>query len=712
MRFRSTSETASVEPRDRSDVRLNFFYGNDPAGWRSNVPVYDRVVYRDLWTGVDLIVRPVNGGMQYAYSKAPPFPAEESPFTFDGAQVITREQDGSSEIEVAGVSLKDRPTAPSDPDGLERSLNWGDPSPTVPESLPGTGETTTLTGSLVFSWGTFIGGTDMDRTHGVTLDAEGRPIVIGYTRSLDFPIGHGGWDTSHNGGYDVFILKMDTAGSRIIWATFLGGAGEDRPMDIKLDSVGNLLVGGTTTSANFPTTPGAWDRTLGGNRDGFLSKFNPDCTQLIWGTYLGGTANDDAEFVWNIEMGLGDQPVVCGRTDSQDFPTTPGAYDRDFAGGGLDGFVARLRADGEAPVWSTYIGGPMTDEVFDFVLDDQEDPILAVMTSSPGMYTSPDAYDPTYNGSRDFMITVLASDGSAVGYSTYFGGPGNEGEARIARDSWGRVLLSGYTTSSTGIAVGDVYDPTYGGGQDAFVARFDAWGTSSPLWCTYLGGSGDDVAEDVFFDTMGDPTFCGYAAQGFPVTWNAFQPVYRGGDSDAFVARLDPQGKTLIYSTYVGGSDHEELWDCAEDSSHHIYVSGHTASPDFPTTPGVFDRTFNSPPGGRDAVLVRFLISESGAGVEATDAARDPRGQAVPNPSAGPVRIGYDLEATGVVSVEIYRGSGAVERRIAVGRQSAGYHEAVWDGRDNAGNVVPSGVYFSRIKTGERQIAGKIIRTK
>jgi hypothetical protein len=296
-------------------------------------------------------------------------------------------------------------------------------------------------------------------------------------------------------------------------------------------SDGQAYVTGETSSADFPTTPEAFDATHNGLEDAFVTNFDATGSRLQYSTFLGGTLAD-------VGRGIsvrGGHAYVTGFTDSPNFPTSAGAFDQTF-NVTRDVFVTKLDVHGDLD-YSTYIGGILLDEPFAIAVQTSGDAYVTGTTTSPDYSTTPGAYDPVFNLISDVFVTKLNQDGTVLLYSTFLGGVLEE--------------------TARGIDVGV--------GGTAYVAG----ATNSP---------------------------------NYPTTPDAFQPVYQGGQSDAFLSELNEDGSALVYSTYLGGTLRDQGRAIAVRGTD-AYVTGFTTSPNFPTTPGAFDETHN---GNRDVFITRF----------------------------------------------------------------------------------------------------------
>ena len=430
--------------------------------------------------------------------------------------------------------------------------------------------------TLVYS--TYLGGSDIDYGYGIGVDASGNAYVTGYTYSTDFPATPGAYDESYNGGSDAFITKLSSAGNTLVYSSYLGGANDDFGYRIGVDASGNAYVTGNTTSDPFPTTAGAYDETYNGGSDiyfgsgdAFITKVSSTGTALSYSTYLGGTGVD---FAYGIVVDATDNAYVAGYTTSTNFPTS-NAYQGTLRGS-ADAFITKLSATGSALSYSTYLGGHSIDVAYAIAVDVQGNAYVtgntdSTTTNNPTLMPFPiypliGALQPKYGGGgSDAFITKLSSTGSALSYSTYLGGSGEDIGSAIAVDASGRAYVAGYTTSGN-FPTKDPFQATFGGWSDAFITKVSLAG-SALLYSTYLGGSESDFANGIAVD----PTF-GYAyvtgltySIDFP-TQNPFQPD-NTNSSDAFVTKVntipqcsqcpgDPE-TTLVNKEFLTGTECE-----------------------------------------------------------------------------------------------------------------------------------------------------------
>jgi len=345
--------------------------------------------------------------------------------------------------------------------------------------------------SLVYS--TFLGGTGPDRAHGIALDAAGNAYITGHTFSSDFPTSAGAPDTELDGSYDAFVTKLNSAGTALVYSTFLGGTSNDLANGIALDSAGNAYITGYTYSSDFPTAFTAYDTGFNGSTDAFVTKLNSTGTALVYSTFLGGTSNDRGN---GIALDSAGNAYITGYTQSSGFPTTSGAYDTSFNHSTSyedDAFVTKLNSTGTALVYSTFLGSTSTDLAYGITVDSAGNAYTTGSTNSSGFPTTAGALDTELNGSYDAFVTKLNSAGTDAVYSTFLGGTSSDYAYGVTVDSAGNAFITGSTNSSGFPTTAGAYDTQPNGGAAGFVTRLNAAGTAL-LYSTFLGSSSSDHA--------------------------------------------------------------------------------------------------------------------------------------------------------------------------------------------------------------------------
>jgi hypothetical protein len=462
-------------------------------------------------------------------------------------------------------------------------------------------------GQLVYS--TFFGGSTTDISYDIAIDNAGNAYITGYSSSsIDFPITAGAVDTTYNGGsYDIFISKLSADGSTLIYSTFLGGSGREWGNSIALDTAGNIVISGYTDSSNFPVTPNAFDTTLSGMGDAFISKISADGSSLIFSTLLGGSSEDESR---GLTLDSAGNIYITGRTQSSNFPISPGAIDSTLTDFLFDVFVSKLSADGSSLLYSTYLGGPSTlygDNGNGIAVDNGGNAFVTGVTDSSSFPTTPGAFDTTHNGSNDAFVSKLNSTGTALIYSTFLGGSGSDAAEDIALDNAGNTYITGYTSSPSFPTTAGAFDTTYDGGVfDVFISKLTADG-SALVYSTFFGGSDRDWGMHIALDNKKSVFITGYTASStnFPTTPTAIDTLYNGSN-DVFVSKFNMDGSILLYSTYFGGSNSDSGNGIAVDNAGNVYITGSTLSSDFPITLGAFDPTYNG--SSSDAFVSKLYI--------------------------------------------------------------------------------------------------------
>jgi RHS repeat-associated protein len=513
---------------------VNYFIGNDPSAWHTDIPTYGAVVYRDVYPGIDLNYQSQAGSLEYVWQVSPGADPGAILLQVGGAQGLSIDGQGNLVMATAvGPMEQQVPHAYQVVNGQQVTVSvqytlqgpnqvgftLGSYDPSVP-----------LTIDPVLSYSTYLGGNSFDEGNSVAVDTAGNAYVTGLTESTNFITTTGAFSISlPSMDGDVFVTKLSSSGNVALYSTYLGGTTGDSGQAIAVDSAGNIYVTGFTTSDDFPTTTNAYSRTLGGppdtTYDGFVTKLNPNlngAASLIYSTYLGGGNIGGGQ---GIAVDRAGNVYVTGYTDSSDFPTTTNAYSRTFSGRS-DAFVSEL---------STAISGT-----------------------------------------------------AGLLYSTFLGGSDDDSGRGIALDAAGNAYVTGTNNSSDFPTTTNAYSRTFSGRSDAFVSELSTAisGTAGLLYSTFLGGSGDAYVYGIAVDAAGKAYVTGYTGSSdFPTTTNAYSRTL-SGSLDAFVSELSTaiSGTAgLLYSTFLGGSDDDFGYGIAVDAAGNAYVTGETYSTNFPT---------------------------------------------------------------------------------------------------------------------------------
>ncbi len=580
-----------ITPVGRGELegKVNYFRGSDSNNWNTVISTYTEVVYKDVWSGIDLVFRGEEGRIKYEFIIQPGANVEKIRFTYDGADKLSLDPKGNIIINTPYGSIKDeRPVSFQE---HQEELVHIESAFQMIEKGKGVCEIKVLLKEgydhrslliidpgLVYS--TFLGGSSGSRGAGIAVDGTGNAYISGSTNSNDFPTTVGAFDTTYNGGVDAFVTKLNPDGNALVYSTYLGGTGLDRATSIAVDDLGNAYVTGQTQSSDFPTTPGTFDPTFNGFVDAFVAKLNSDGTMLLYSTYLGGTSSDTG---LGIALDKDYFAYITGVTESNNFPTTAGAFDPTFNGNG-EAFVTKLNSVGTALIYSTYLGGTNGDQGRAITVDTEGNAYITGGTFSNNFPTTAGAFDPIYKGNGDAFLTKLNSVGTNLIYSTYLGGTSLDFANGITVDYAGNAYVTGQTQSSDFPTTSGVFDPAFNGNGDAFVTKLNSDGTSL-IYSTYLGGTSEDNGTKIAIDIMGNTYITGTTfSNDFPTTIDALDPTYNG-NGDAFVTKLNSDGTSLIYSTYLGGISVEQNPAIAIDNTGNAYITGNTFSNDFQPRP-------------------------------------------------------------------------------------------------------------------------------
>jgi hypothetical protein len=589
--------------RERLSFDVNFFIGNDPDGWKTNVPTFGEIAYENLYDGIDLIYRQTAGGVKYELRVEP------------GADpgVIGMRYDG---VESTRLSTE----------GLVVDSSLGELRDTIPYSYQenGGGVDCKFVSRGIMSYGFACGGYDRSRTlvidpliystyltggqsdgaFAVTVSDTDRAYVTGYTQSGNFPVTPGAYDTDfhfdpYGYGYDTFVAEFNALGTLPFFITFLGGHDIDSGFGIALDPLRNVYVTGSTSSTDFPTTATAFSKTFGGATDAFVTKLDSSGAFLNYSAYLGGSGIESGYSIAVDDFG---NATVTGYTYSTNFPVTPSAWDK--IGNGRDAFVTKVFWSGDWLAYSTYLGGLGRETGYAVALDEAGNAYITGETRSPDFPTTANGTDLIFNGTTDAFVAKLNRAGSDLLFSTYLGGDAADAGYSIVLDRSGDVYVAGDTSSPDFNVTNSTYDNTYNGGSsDAFVTKMNM--TALTLnYSTFLGGSESDEARGIAVDSYGVAYVTGETnSSNFPTTKWAYDSHGCSGTWDVFATKIRAGGDGLIYSSYLASADIDYAHGIALDPQNGFYVVGETNSGSFPTTPGAFSTVFG---GYWDGFLTKF----------------------------------------------------------------------------------------------------------
>src|SRR3990170_2708447 len=582
MKVVGANTEAKLEGLDELPGKSNYFIGNDPKKWRTNIPHYGKVRYHEAYPGVDLVFYGNPRQLEYDFVIAPGANPNDITLAFEGVNRLEIDNEGNLILHTAGGHLIQRtPVIYQEINGARQAVTGHyvlRDKNRIGVHVAAYDRTRPLIIDPVLVYSTFLGGGNADIGNGIAVDGAGNAYITGSTASADdpgtpavdedFPTTAGTFQTAlaTPGFTDAFVTKLNTTGTALVYSTYLGGASDDVGNGIAVDGAGNAYITGSTASADnpgtplvnegFPTTPGAFQTALAnaaGVRDAFVTKLNTTGTALVYSTYLGG-ARDDVGNGIAVDGAIPPSIYVTGSTASVNFPVSPnpGAFQTALADAPAvvtDAFVTKLNPAGAGMadlVYSTYLGGVGADIANGIAVDAAGNAYVTGVTASGGVTPFPTAgalapFDNTFNGIQDAFVTKLNSTGTMLVYSTFLGGTAEDVGRAIAIDGVGNAYITGDTRSDNFPTAGSPFQAARAGLQDAFVTKLNATGTGL-AYSTYLGGSQIDIGYGIDVDPLDNAYVTGETGPAgvptpFPTTAGAFDTTSTDV-IDAFIAKL------------------------------------------------------------------------------------------------------------------------------------------------------------------------------
>ena len=582
----------------------NYFIGDDPARWLTNVPTYSEVTYFAVYDGIDWVFRGNNSQTQleYDFIVAPGADPHNISLRISGADSIDLTDGRQLSIQVSGRRLVMNNLSMFQSINGERSDVAGHYIKKGPDVIGFEidnqyDSTRPLIIDPVIAYATYIGGINEDRGVAVAIDHHGNAYLTGRTASLDFPM-EDPEQPANAGNFDAFITKLNADGSSLEYSTYFGGSGSDQGFGIAVDEKGNVYVSGQTSSPNLPISNALQPTYGGGASDAFVMKLDPTGTQLLFSTFLGGSGDDRA---FDCRLDASGAIYIVGATGSTNFPTVA-AVQPTFGGGLRDVFLAKMDSDGSTLLFSTYLGGSGNEANICALAVDNAGRAAVVGKTASTDFPVANAVQPTFGGGvGDAFVSLFNETGSAFIYSTYLGGSGDDQAFSAAVTRSGEVIAGG-NSSSMNYPLVNPLQSTMNGVRDLAITKLDRDGQI--IFSTLLGGSQNEQTVGLAVDAPGNVYFVGLTlSPNFPLS-NPLQSTLRG-PMDAIYGKISARGDSLIFSTYFGGSGSDVAGFLAVDpSGHNEYISGWTSSADFPVTPGAFRTSYAG--GAFDGYIVKL----------------------------------------------------------------------------------------------------------
>ncbi len=591
MKFKGANPSPEIKGHQQQPGGINYLNGADARRWRKNVPHYAKVEYREVYPGISLALYGNQRRLEYDWVIASGAKPDTIKIEFAGARNLRVESNGDLVLGVASGEVRQhKPVAYQQIDGRKREV-------AVSYSISRNNQIGFVVGEYdskhalvidpVLSYSAFMGGSYLAD---IAADAAGNIYLLGATSLPNFPVTPGAFRESRgSNASELFVAKLNPDGASFAYATYLGGNGYSLAKSLAVDATGNAYICVFTAAPDMPTTPGAFQRNFAGpgqvgsglGGDAYLAKLSADGSSLSYGTYLGGSQQDDA---FGVAVDSTGNAYIIGQSFSANFPTTAGSAQPSIPGVTGGSFITKFNTTASALVYSTYLkytaGAFMLDRGSAIAVD-----------ASQNVYV-------TGIGGRGAFVTKLNADGTLFLYRTSLNSANASDEGfGIAVDANGQAYVTGKTRGAGFPVSSGVFQGSFGGGvSDAFVARLNPSG--GIVFGSFLGGSGDDEGKDIAIDPAGNLVITGWTtSSNFPVTSGVFQPnpaftADRFYDRDAFVTKISGSGNAIGYSTYLGGNGPDDGLAIVAGNAGQVYVAGISGD-----TSGLFDLRFPTTPG-------------------------------------------------------------------------------------------------------------------
>ncbi|HEY0704399.1 MAG TPA: SBBP repeat-containing protein [Candidatus Acidoferrales bacterium] len=663
---------------------VNYFTGNDPKNWRTNVPSFSAVKYQDIYPGVDLVFYGNQRRLEYDLIVAPGADPANIAFNVTGAKNLRINAHGDLAMQVAGgeVDLQ-KPAIYQERDGQKKEVagNYAlAANGSVKVVVDQYDATQPLVIDPVLDYSTFLGGSSDDIANGIAVDAAGDAYVAGTTMSTDFPtIPSGGHPNSTPA---VFVAELNPGGTALLASTYLSGSGGDEGTAVAIDASGNVYVTGQTFSTDFPTTGSALIQSpLAANDAGtaFLTVLNG--TTMVYSTYLGGTEGDEG---WGVAADASQQAYVSGQAYPSSFTVgAAGTFNGTLTNANGSAFLARIdttKTGAASLAYYTFLtgsgpglfnpGGFPAEVAFAVAADSSQNAYVTGYTTSSDYPTTASAYLQTLAFSPDNGVVFVskvntgATGTASLVYSSFIAGPTSSGTGDFGLGialgpTSGVAYLAGAVTSAN-------YPSTTGSLQPALASpngngivtliNTTASGSGSLQYSTFFGGTGGDTTTSLAVDTAGNVYAAGNTSSAdLPFTPGAFQTSRTNANGEGLVLKLNPGGNGTadkLYATYLGGSGDGADADLAQgiaiDSNNNGYVTGQTVSGNFPHSAGVVQPALNGP---SDAYVTELgLVAPLSAspnllafGTQLLNTSTASMTVTITNNSTGPLPVGFSV---------------------------------------------------------------------
>lgn len=625
MKLSGANIAPKIEAANKLPGAVNYLIGNDPKKWHTGVPTFGSVQYSGIYPGIDVVYYGNQRQLEYDFVVNPGGDPGNIAFEFEGAMDVALSSSGDLSLDSpAGEITARKPSLYQVVNGQRAAVEGAFVARQGRKfgvEVKNYDHTKPLVIDPVLVYSSYLGGSgDGDLAMGVAVDSQGCAYITGFGSAVDFPVvGTSLSAAPPTGNLLAFVSKLNQNGTELVYSTYLGGTTLDGASAIAVDWKGQAYVVGATVSVDFPVTPvNAVQVSLGPGAtwNAFLAKLTADGQSLLYSTYLGGAGDDEA---MGVAVDANENAFVAGYASSSGFPVTTGnAFQPLLNSVNGNAFVTRIdttQAGASSLVYSTFLGGSSPysfsqlnsgsfggDAALGIAIDTNENAYVVGEASSTDFpITSANAYQTTGNAHNSVFLARLdtnQSRGNSLVYSTFLGGTGTNGDL-----GYGISLDSSANAYITGCAFSADFPVTISNGTNsaqgkAFVAKLNTNLSRTVSYSILVGGTGGDCGSAIVVDPDGDAYVGGFTwSSDFPVTAGAVQSTLQSsGSANGFLITLSPDGRTLLYGTYLGGSgttSGDYVNSLAMDSHENLYIAGQTDSANFPTTQGALQTGFN-----------------------------------------------------------------------------------------------------------------------
>jgi hypothetical protein len=530
------NSNAEIHEIEKLETVSNYFLNNSQNQWQTNVENFSKIKYTNVYPGIDIVYYGNQRQLEYDFIVAPYTSPDIIRLQFEQAEMLTINNAGDLIIKLNNQEIyKKKPLVYQEINGIKQLVSCD--------------------------------------------------YKIHKNNQLSFELGN--YDTTQP------LIIDPTIG----YSTYLGGTGSDFSNAIAVDTAGNAYIVGYTESPNFPTS-NPQQKTISGKNDLFISKLNPSGNSLAFSTYIGG---NDEDFGNAIAIDSKGNVYVTGYTFSTNFPIVNALQSKNgniTPNTGGDSFVVKLNAQGNALMYSTYLGGMSDDLATSIAVDTQDNAYITGFTNSANFPVA-NAVQSRSNGGFDAFLTKLNSSGNSLAFSTYFGGSDNDFGNALTIDKNNNIYIVGQTDSRN-LPIVNPQQSLIAGDSDGFIVKFASTG-NTVNFATYFGGSDFDVITSVAVDSISNVYVTGVTGSKDFSVMNPLQ-ANKADNLDVFVSKLNAAGNSLVFSTYLGGSEDEQANSIALDDKNNVYIMGVTTSINFPTV----DATQKTNGGQQDVFMTKL----------------------------------------------------------------------------------------------------------